>query len=105
VIGAWRELEDAVVLAGVGAGAGRGTGSAAEVVELVQHRTGAAQAPLTELARIANAAAFGLDGTIRPQEVDRAWQISDETTTDLRRSASRARRWRWWVRIGPLRRR
>jgi TgpA N-terminal domain/Transglutaminase-like superfamily len=106
-IGAWRELEDAVVLAG----AGSRSGSATALVERVERRTIAdSRAPtdaneLTELAAIANAAAFGPSELIDAQQADRAWRISEAATGALRRTAARSRRWRWWLRPGPLLRR
>ena len=112
-IGAWRELEDAVALAGAragpstgsatGSGAGSVTGSASAVVAQVRQQAGTDLQPLTELARIANAAAFAPVGTIGPEEADRAWSISNRAAADLRRSAPRGRRWRWWIGPAPLR--
>ena len=103
-IGAWRELEDALLLSGAPAA----TGSATAVADLVRRRTGpepgGASAGLTELARIANAAAFAPAGTVAGPEADRAWQISDQAQRDLRRSTARGRRWRWWIGLAPLRR-
>jgi transglutaminase-like putative cysteine protease len=103
VIGAWRELEDAVVLAG----SPPRTGSATDLADRIQSRAPvpAGDRPVTELARIANAAAFGPAGALGTDDADRAWQISDRAATDLRRSASRTRRWLWWITPGPLRRR
>jgi len=98
-IGAWRELEDALVLSGAPAP----TGSATDVAELVRGRTRTPpRTELTELARIANAAAFAPPGAVAAPEADRAWQISDQMAGELRRATARGRRWRWWIGLSPL---
>jgi transglutaminase-like putative cysteine protease len=102
VIGAWRELEDALDLAR----AGRGPAPAAAVAQRVSGRVGALAArDLPELARLANAAAFAPAGAVSAAEASRAWAISDCAAVSLKRSAPRVRRWSWWLRPGPLRQR
>jgi hypothetical protein len=101
-IGAWRELEDALDLARVE----RGPAPAVAVAHRASARIGAPEARnLPELARLANAAAFAPPGAVGAVEAERAWAISDGATVSLRRSAPRVRRWSWWVRPAPLRRR
>jgi hypothetical protein len=99
VIGAWREFEDAAELAGVGSRPAPATVVATHVAA----RINAPPAPLHELARIANAAAFGPDGMVGPHDAVRAWAITDRATAALRGAAPRRRRLSWWVRPGPLR--
>src|SRR5262249_37748887 len=99
VIGAWREFEDAAELAGVGSHPATATAVATRVAAPFN----APPPPLRELARIANAAAFGPDGTVGPQDAVRAWVISDRVTAAMRGAAPRGRRLSWWVRPGPLR--
>jgi hypothetical protein len=102
VIGAWRELEDALDLAQVG----RGPAPAAAVAQRVSGQVGTLAArDLPELARLANAAAFAPSGAVSAAEAERAWTISDGAAVSLKRSAPRVRRWSWWLRPGPLRRR
>ncbi len=98
-IGAWRELEDALLLAGIASG----TGPASAVAARAAIRTRTSPGPLHELARIANTAAFAPHGAVGPADASRAWAISDAVTARLRARAPRGRRLTWWVRPGPLR--
>jgi hypothetical protein len=102
VLGAWRELEDALYLAG----GGRGGGTASDVVTAVRSRSAAVSDDgLRTMTSLANAAAFGPAGSLTAHEASAAWRHSDATVRMLRREASRARRFAWWLRVAPLRRR
>ncbi len=99
VLGAWYELEDALVLAG----ARLQPGTASDTSDRVAQRIEGRREALRELAALANTAAFGPRGSARAEDGVRAWDISDEVTRLLRRKAPPTRRWAWWLRLAPLR--
>ncbi|MEU1688888.1 transglutaminaseTgpA domain-containing protein [Micromonospora sp. NPDC005707] len=106
IAGAWRELTDALRLAGHPAGADL---AAAEVADRARRTLAEAQAgqvpvggEVDELAGLLNQVAFA-PGTATPAQADRAAALATGYVTALRSTRSRWRRLLWTVHPGPLR--
>jgi hypothetical protein len=122
VLGAWQDLADALVLAGAArpADPDHSAGTlAARARERISGARGAGTIggtrstggtdgsgpALAELARLANASAFGGPDAVSAADAERARAIGDEAVAGLRRASGRRRRLTWWLDPGPLRRR
>lgn len=102
VLGAWLELQDALHLAE----ARTSPHTVRAVTERVAVRLGATAAVQVQpLGQAANRAAFAVGESLRPEDAERAWAVSDDLVAGLRRGAPRSRRYTWWFRPAPLRRR
>ncbi|WNM43105.1 DUF3488 and transglutaminase-like domain-containing protein [Micromonospora halotolerans] len=111
IAGAWREVTDALRLAGHPVGADL---SAAEVAERAHHTLAEAQAAqaagqhldraggVDELAGLLNQVAFA-PGTAAPAQADRAAALATAYVAALRAARRRWRRLLWTVHPGPLR--
>ncbi|WP_370518240.1 transglutaminaseTgpA domain-containing protein [Micromonospora sp. AMSO31t] len=106
IAGAWREVTDALRLAGNPAGADL---AAAEVADQARRTLAEAQAgqvpvaaEVAELADLLNQVAFA-PGTATPAQADRAGAVATAYVTALRATGSRWRRLLWTVHPGPLR--
>ncbi|MEU0151583.1 transglutaminaseTgpA domain-containing protein [Micromonospora fulviviridis] len=111
IAGAWRELTDALRLAGHPVGADLSAAEVAERAHRVLAEAQAARVPtqrlvrggeVDELAGLLNQVAFA-PGTATPAQADRAAALANGYVTALRAARSRWRRLLWTVHPGPLR--
>ncbi|MET7969501.1 DUF3488 and transglutaminase-like domain-containing protein, partial [Micromonospora sp. NPDC005305] len=106
IAGAWREVTDALRLAGHPAGADLAAAEVADQARRTLAEAQAGQVPVAaevdELADLLNQVAFA-PGTATPAQADRAEAVATAYVTALRATGSRWRRLRWTVHPGPLR--
>nr|WP_244282767.1 DUF3488 and transglutaminase-like domain-containing protein [Micromonospora chersina] len=106
IAGAWRELTDALRLAGHPVGADLSAAEVAERARRALAEAQAAQVPVAgevdELGGLLNQVAFA-PGTATPAQADRATAVAATYVAALRATRSRWRRFLWTVHPGPLR--
>lgn len=101
VLGAWREIREALRLAGVRP---RHGATVTEVIRAAAHAdpTGEGARRLRYLHRSVNALAFGTPGSVTPRGAERAAEEVRAYVRDLRGGQGRLRRWSWWLDPRPL---
>jgi transglutaminase-like putative cysteine protease len=101
VLGAWRELREALRLAGTPAGSG---GTVTDVVRAAARAdpTAGGARRLRYLHRSVNALAFDASGGVADPAVENCVTEVREYVRDLRAGQRRFRRWTWWLDPRPL---
>ncbi|TDQ54992.1 transglutaminase domain-containing protein [Actinorugispora endophytica] len=101
VLGAWRELREALRLTGSNPRSGS---TVTDVVRAAAHAdpTQGGTRRLRFLHRSVNAMAFGTAGSVTGQGAERAVEEVRSYVRDLRGGQSRWRRWSWWLDPRPL---
>src|SRR5690606_14617009 len=101
VLDAWREIREALRLAGVRP---RHGATVTEVIRAAAQAdpTGEGTRRLRYLHRSVNALAFGTPGSVTPRGAERAAEEVRAYVRDLRGGQGRLRRWSWWLDPRPL---